>query len=159
MATRKNFLFLGAKDHQRINPISPNDLQFEFDESDTIWGNTNTSPDETNIVPHHHSECKRLIPNLRFSKKTAKKCAPAAAATSLPVSVPDWSKILGNEYMNVCVRDKEEVEEDNRIPPHEYLARTRVASFSVQEGMGRTLKGRDLSRVRNAIWKQIGFED
>ncbi|MCD7470246.1 hypothetical protein HAX54_009963 [Datura stramonium] len=155
MATRKNFLFLGAKD-QRISAISSNDLQFEFDESDTIWGNTNSSPDEINI------ESKRLIPSSRFSKKTAKKCAPAAA-TSLPVSVPDWSKILGKEYSNVCVhdniRDKEEVDEDNRIPPHEYLARTRVASFSVQEGIGRTLKGRDLSRVRNAIWKQIGFED
>ncbi|KAJ1395948.1 Senescence regulator S40 [Sesbania bispinosa] len=45
------------------------------------------------------------------------------------------------------------------IPPHEYLARTRGASHSVHEGIGRTLKGRDLRRVRNAIWKKVGFED
>nr|GEZ76465.1 hypothetical protein [Tanacetum cinerariifolium] len=45
------------------------------------------------------------------------------------------------------------------LPPHEYLATVRVASCSVHEGVGRTLKGRDLSRVRNAVWKQIGFED
>ncbi|WMV44728.1 hypothetical protein MTR67_038113 [Solanum verrucosum] len=55
--------------------------------------------------------------------------------------------------------DDGDSDNENRIPPHEYLARTRVASFSVHEGIGRTLKGRDLSRVRNAIWKKIGFED
>ncbi|PHT36448.1 hypothetical protein CQW23_24148 [Capsicum baccatum] len=85
--------------------------------------------------------------------------AAGTAPRSLPVNIPDWSKILGQEYKNDDIRDKEDVDEENRIPPHEYLARTRVASFSVQEGMGRTLKGRDLSRVRNAVWKQTGFED
>ncbi|CAI0453018.1 unnamed protein product [Linum tenue] len=39
------------------------------------------------------------------------------------------------------------------------MARTRIASFSVHEGVGRTLKGRDLSRVRNAIWEKTGFQD
>ncbi|KAL5716045.1 hypothetical protein ACHQM5_017784 [Ranunculus cassubicifolius] len=49
--------------------------------------------------------------------------------------------------------------------PHEYLLarqlrRTQTAcSFFVREGRGRTLKGRDLSRVRDAIWEQTGFED
>ncbi|XP_047956795.1 uncharacterized protein LOC125202445 [Salvia hispanica] len=79
-------------------------------------------------------------------------------ARSLPVNVPDWSKILGGEWKP---RDEyeEEEEENERMPPHEYLARVRGASLSVHEGEGRTLKGRDLSRVRNAIWKKIGFED
>ena len=79
-------------------------------------------------------------------------------ARSLPVNVPDWSKILGGEWK---LRDEyeEEEEENERMPPHEYLARVRGASLSVHEGEGRTLKGRDLSRVRNAIWKKIGFED
>lgn len=88
-------------------------------------------------------------------------------ARSLPVSIPNWSKILGGEYRTRAggdstddYEDDEEEEDGNdRLPPHEYLARTRVASFSVHEGIGRTLKGRDLSRVRNAIWKQTGFED
>lgn len=75
------------------------------------------------------------------------------------MNVPDWSQILGNEYKNNNIRDKEEVNTDNKIPPQEYLARTRGASFSVHEGIGRTLKGRDLSRVRGAIWKQTGFKD
>ncbi|KAK4782721.1 hypothetical protein SAY86_007095 [Trapa natans] len=37
-----------------------------------------------------------------------------------------------------------------RVPPHEYLAMRRGASFSMHEGAGRTLKGHDLRLVRNA---------
>ena len=91
-------------------------------------------------------------------------------ASSLPVNIPDWSKILKEEYREKrSVEYDEDMEEDEddweemRVPPHEFLARqtarTRTASFSVHEGIGRTLKGRDLSRVRNAIWEKIGFED
>lgn len=90
-----------------------------------------------------------------------------ATAKSLPVNVPDWSMILKEEYKrrsdDVDEDDVEEEDEEDRVPPHEYLARqfarTRVASFSVHEGIGRTLKGRDLSRVRNAIWEKTGFQD
>lgn len=91
-------------------------------------------------------------------------------ASSLPVNIPDWSKILKEEYREKRsseyaddMEDDEDEEEEMRVPPHEFLARqmarTRIASFSVHEGIGRTLKGRDLSRVRNAIWEKTGFED
>lgn len=47
------------------------------------------------------------------------------------------------------------------VPPHEWiakrLARSQISSFSVCEGIGRTLKGRDLSKVRNAILTKTGF--
>ncbi|KAL2493701.1 hypothetical protein Fot_37458 [Forsythia ovata] len=91
--------------------------------------------------------------------------------SSLPVSMPDWSKILKEEYRenrrqesNNDDYDEDEYEENgNRIPPHKFLARqmarTRMASFSVHEGIGRTLKGRDLSTVRNTIWEKTGFQD
>ncbi|EYU27342.1 hypothetical protein ABFS82_13G168100 [Erythranthe guttata] len=42
------------------------------------------------------------------------------------------------------------------IPPHEWIA-NRLCSFSVCEGAGRTLKGRDLSRVRNDVLTKTGF--
>ena len=68
-----------------------------------------------------------------------------------------------------CKDDEDEEEEDEdevhneRLPPHELLAqeyaRSQRTSFSVCEGLGRTLKGRDLSRVRNAVWSQMGFAD
>ncbi|KAK4386701.1 hypothetical protein Sango_2540700 [Sesamum angolense] len=51
-------------------------------------------------------------------------------------------------------------DDDEMVPPHEYLARrlasAQIASFSMCEGVGRTLKGRDLSKLRNAILK-TGF--
>jgi hypothetical protein len=83
----------------------------------------------------------------------------------MPVNIPDWSKILGDEYTNSYMKrngmeeDEDEDDDENGwLPPHEFLARTRVASFSVHEGIGRTLKGRDLSRLRNEIWAKTGFQ-
>ncbi|KAH7445119.1 hypothetical protein KP509_02G107800 [Ceratopteris richardii] len=32
-----------------------------------------------------------------------------------------------------------------------------ISNFSVVEGVGRTLKGRDASKMRDAVWNQIGF--
>ncbi|KAJ8532568.1 hypothetical protein K7X08_012491 [Anisodus acutangulus] len=52
-------------------------------------------------------------------------------------------------------------DEGEIMPPHEWIAkkleRSKISSFSVCEGVGRTLKGRDLSRVRNAILSKTGF--
>jgi hypothetical protein len=53
------------------------------------------------------------------------------------------------------------------LPPHEMVARASAGSgygapgkpSSMLEGAGRTLKGRDLSRVRNAVLRQTGFLD
>jgi len=41
-------------------------------------------------------------------------------------------------------------------PPHVLLARRRAAS-SVCSGQGRTLKGRDLRRVRDSVLRMTGF--
>lgn len=56
-----------------------------------------------------------------------------------------------------------EVDEEEVLPPHEMVARVSLrnqkTTFSVLEGVGRTLKGRDLRQVRNAVWRQTGFLD
>ncbi|URE16055.1 DUF584 domain containing protein [Musa troglodytarum] len=46
-----------------------------------------------------------------------------------------------------------------RIPPHVIIGRRAAdrMAFSVCVGKGRTLKGRDLSRVRNSILQMTGF--
>ncbi|KAL0304455.1 UNVERIFIED_CONTAM: hypothetical protein Sradi_6313600 [Sesamum radiatum] len=55
--------------------------------------------------------------------------------------------------------DDGEVEgEEEMVPPHVIVARSHV-TFSVFEGAGRTLKGRDLRRVRNAVFQKTGFID
>ncbi|KAH6795920.1 hypothetical protein C2S51_036906 [Perilla frutescens var. frutescens] len=99
--------------------------------------------------------------------------------SSAPVEIPDWSKILrkkskkdlwddacdahsdhGSEVGAVKIDDDGE-EEGEMAPPHEYLARrlerTRIASHSMCEGVGRTLKGRDLRKIRNSILTKTGF--
>jgi len=57
--------------------------------------------------------------------------------------------------------DEDEDEYNYKLPPHEIisrrLARSQISSFSVFEGVGRTLKGRDLSKVRNAVLIRTGF--
>jgi len=79
-------------------------------------------------------------------------------ATSAPVNVPDWSKILRVESVE-SLHDMDDDNESEMVPPHEYLARGRkMAANSVFEGVGRTLKGRDLRRVRDAVWNQTGFD-
>ncbi|KAF6166215.1 hypothetical protein GIB67_030999 [Kingdonia uniflora] len=140
-------------------------MMFEFDEPDLY--NTTTTTQVSS------PEIKRATRVSSFKlKPTTKRVVFGPERTgSLPMNVPDWSKILREDYRNTqSRRDFEEEENDDdvddddmRIPPHEYLARqfarTRIASFSVHEGIGRTLKGRDLSRVRDAIWKKTGFVD
>ncbi|KAK3226514.1 hypothetical protein Dsin_006376 [Dipteronia sinensis] len=168
---------------RKIFPANPNyiyptpggsiasDALFEFDDAD-MW----RSSDQSATMESNNNN-KKTIPSSRSSKRLSKKSfdlggdhhhnlhrIPVASA-SLPVNIPDWSKILKEEYTEHSKResdddgDENNVDDDDLVPPHEYLAMRRGASFSVHEGIGRTLKGRDLRRVRNAIWQKVGFED
>ncbi|KAJ4746818.1 hypothetical protein LUZ62_081223 [Rhynchospora pubera] len=95
---------------------------------------------------------------------------------SAPVAVPVWPgrrregrKGRGHEVGDeMWVFDEEEeimmegIGEDDMeemVPPHVIVARSHMSSFSVLEGAGRTLKGRDLRRVRNAVLQKTGFLD
>lgn len=73
------------------------------------------------------------------------------------MNVPVWPK-KERRSKNFDVIEEDEDEEDEMVPPHEIVARSHV-TFSVFEGVGRTLKGRDLRRVRNAVFQQTGFLD
>lgn len=162
---RPSYRFLPS-DREKHPPMA-HDSAFELDESDIYNSTRSNSP-----------EFRKPAPVSRFTKKSSSKSSSAdrvvagATASSLPVNIPDWSKILRDEYRENHRGDSvdyddvdgdDECENGVRVPPHELLARqmarTRIASFSVHEGVGRTLKGRDLSRVRNAIWEKTGFQD
>lgn len=123
----------------------------------------------------------RTIP--RANNNTPSTHEAKVVQKSAPLNIPDWSKIYGkstgaaringswvnNEdddgYVNFNVDDDDDNDDDNdddgMVPPHEWmarkLARSQISSFSVCEGIGRTLKGRDLSKVRNAILTKTGF--
>ena len=83
-------------------------------------------------------------------------------AASAPVNAPDWSKIYRVNSVESCndLDNGTDDQESEIVPPHEYLAREyrKMAENSVFEGVGRTLKGRDMSRVRDAVWSQTGFD-
>ena len=87
-----------------------------------------------------------------------------AKQSSAPMNVPDWSKIYGNtrsNHLHSWTTHDEDDDEDSMVPPHELvakmLARTQISSFSMCEAIGRTLKGRDLSKTRNDVLPKTGF--
>ncbi|XP_059439972.1 protein S40-1-like [Corylus avellana] len=77
-------------------------------------------------------------------------------ANSVPVNIPDRYSI----FRRTDSDDLEEESDDGEVvPPHVIIGR-RIAgkmAFSVCTGNGRTLKGRDLSQVRNSILRMTGF--
>ncbi|KAG2330644.1 hypothetical protein Bca4012_019774 [Brassica carinata] len=85
--------------------------------------------------------------------------------SSAPMNVPDWSKVYGNarskERSSHYLHSHDEDDDGCMVPPHEWVARklakTQISSFSMCEGVGRTLKGRDLSKMRNAVLTKTGF--
>ncbi|XP_039131303.1 uncharacterized protein LOC120267688 isoform X2 [Dioscorea cayenensis subsp. rotundata] len=84
---------------------------------------------------------------------------------SAPVNIPYHLAKVNDDVVNKNEDDDDddddEEEDSEKVPPHEWLAkklaRSQISSFSVCEGAGRTLKGRDLSRVRNAVLTRTGF--
>uniref|UniRef100_A0ACD5YMB5 Uncharacterized protein n=1 Tax=Avena sativa TaxID=4498 RepID=A0ACD5YMB5_AVESA len=132
----------------------------EFDESD-VWGSFNPA-----VEAGRPAEAARVrtVPAARPGRKTkpaVDRTGGGAAHGSLPVAIPDWSKILGGEYQGhqageweLDDADDEDVEGAPVVPPHELAWRRRAASLSVNDGMG---IGRML-KVRDAVWKKTGFQ-
>ncbi|KAK7303300.1 hypothetical protein RJT34_14203 [Clitoria ternatea] len=94
--------------------------------------------------------------------------SPLVQGSSAPMDIPDWSKIYGKstkkgsrDGVNNKSDDGFDDEDDDMVPPHEWIARrharSQISSFSVCEGIGRTLKGRDLRKVRDAVLTKTGF--
>ncbi|KZV28427.1 hypothetical protein F511_03230 [Dorcoceras hygrometricum] len=83
---------------------------------------------------------------------------------SAPVNVPMFPrKQRSTGEISNDTDNADEGGDDEMLPPHEIVARgssqNQKNTFSVLEGVGRTLKGRDLRQVRNAVWQQTGFLD
>ncbi|CAI0560753.1 unnamed protein product [Linum tenue] len=120
----------------------------EFQESDVFFSGDHREVADLHHNHHHHRHRRQRSRNNKKQKKSA--------APSVPVDIPTNVFRFGDsdEY-----EEDEEEEEGSIIPPHVILAR-RVAgkmAFSVCTGNGRTLKGRDLSQVRNSILRMTGF--
>ncbi|KAG4982665.1 hypothetical protein JHK82_027523 [Glycine max] len=105
----------------------------------------------------------RMIPRSSNSSSASSSNEYTVLQQSAPVNILDWFDGDGvANYGGGSDEDGEENDEsDSKLPPHEFIARrlerSQISSFSVLEGAGRTLKGRDLSKVRNVVLPKIGF--
>lgn len=151
-------------DHfQQVIPSGSTDLfELELEESDVFWGSSN-HPCEVQSSASLARSGTVMIPLATTGDVSHKKKLKKPVSASSPVKVPDLSRV--QQRLPVGVDDEEEeggvgTKTADELPPHEYLARRRGDSFSVHQGMGRTLKGMELCRVRNEILKiLLGFED
>ncbi|XP_057966736.1 protein S40-7-like isoform X2 [Malania oleifera] len=115
------------------------------------------------------SSSSRMIPSMpkasprtheRVSTELSQSMPSQKFHQSAPMKVPVLSKVMEASKIrsSVLVEVDGEDEEDEMLPPHEIVARgsnrSPKTTCSVLEGVGRTLKGRDLRQVRNAVWRQ-----
>lgn len=140
MATTNSGLRHRHHNHRQHTLIYDEDT----DNFDSLFTNNSDDDDHDPINPKNSKTTVRKLPR----KLHQRQQGTIPVGKSLPVNIPSYGDRVDDDGGGG----------DEWLPPHEYLARIRSASLSVHEGVGRTLKGRDLSRLRNAIWKQTGFE-
>jgi hypothetical protein len=122
------------------------------------------APDESGREAETETETGRRAPRRAVGWLSRAFGDGREVAASAPVEVPAWPSRFGADALFADQKAHPDEEEDAKggdgggwVPPHVYLAR-RQARASVVEGVGRTLKGRDMSRVRDAVWSRTGFD-
>ncbi|KAJ0249279.1 hypothetical protein HA466_0148030 [Hirschfeldia incana] len=117
-----------------------------------------SSSSSARIIPSAPKPPQERIP---FTASSLGKY-PQSAPLQVPLAMRSRHK-KEFKLTDVVVDEEEEEDEGERLPPHEIVARSLAQSSylscSVLEGAGRTLKGRDLRQVRNAVFRKTGFID
>ncbi|CAK8535409.1 unnamed protein product [Lathyrus sativus] len=164
---------LGPPDSSGIPPVSPENKESPNvvdgsdhldDDIDSVslssFVSSNSSSSTTAqpiLVQRSASDRTRPFPSLAATKFYH------SAPINIPIMTPEMAA-LARKYEEEEARELAEEEDfKNKIPPHEFLAKqvdfSRMHSCSLFEGVGRTLKGRDMRKVRNAVLSQTGFID
>ncbi|RZC45859.1 hypothetical protein C5167_038809 [Papaver somniferum] len=157
----------------------------EFQESDMIWSSSNahhhrdnhfyyynsfttTGDDYENnqeesggLSPHEqHSWVCQDTTNTSKTNNKLKKNKKMTISSSVPISIPASMSRRSSYAADSDYEDSDTDEQEKIVPPHVMVDRRINAentAFSVCSGTGRTLKGRDLSKVRNSILRMTGF--
>ncbi|KAJ4982209.1 hypothetical protein NE237_033046 [Protea cynaroides] len=136
----------------------------EFQESDVFWPEQSHGREgrlyssvfqDENVDPVQNLQMGAAQQNSRQLTRK-KKSKQKNSSHSLPVSIPCMNQLHSSDSND----GDDDLEEDpEMVPPHLIVAGRlkRQMAFSVQTGNGRTLKGRDLRRVRNSILRMTGF--
>ncbi|CAN6443586.1 unnamed protein product [Victoria cruziana] len=126
----------------------------EYLEEDVVlvkWVAGETAPGDRPVVGR--------TPAAKRNESTRKKSSPVRIPTVKSGSSPVFEFLSRSEGGG---GDADGDAEGEMIPPHVIVERRfggsgRRTAFSVCTGYGRTLKGRDLRRVRNSVLMQTGF--
>ncbi|KAJ1689533.1 hypothetical protein LUZ63_013688 [Rhynchospora breviuscula] len=109
-----------------------------------------------------------LSSDSNYSEKTILHCADRqnqdsqhenGSIASAPVTIPGGSCLHLSRERRKWWYDEECAE---LVPPHVMVSRRSndgKAAVSLRTGQGRTLRGRELWHIRNAVWKMTGFLD
>ncbi|KAK9055947.1 hypothetical protein SSX86_027034 [Deinandra increscens subsp. villosa] len=127
----------------------------EFNESDVVFTGSNFEDDDDYCLkcfadsdPDEIRRSKRK----KIEKTNSNLSNPKAV--SIPVDL-SWC-----HYMKPSLYEYEYEDDGGEMVPPHVLVRRRLAekmAFSVCSGIGRTLKGRDLSEMRNSVLRMTGF--
>ncbi|CAO2166386.1 unnamed protein product [Urochloa humidicola] len=130
----------------------------EFQEADVMW------PDAAH--PHHECRRNRDAARLHATARPEYQRLQTTAPVRIPPAMmpPEARGGYGDDegYGMVTRRASSGAEAGTIVPPHVLAAARRCAeerrvASSVCVGHGRTLKGRDLRAVRNAVLHMTGF--
>ncbi|KAJ8626734.1 hypothetical protein MRB53_020041 [Persea americana] len=115
----------------------------EFQESDVIWAD------------HIREDIHRPISSFSPQKNKNHHDKEGSVPIRIQDSIRSWKVDLVYRESD----DEDGEDKGEMVPPHVMVARRLAGqmSFSVCTGNGRTLKGRDLSQVRNSVLRMTGF--
>ncbi|KAL7089235.1 hypothetical protein ACP275_13G176700 [Erythranthe tilingii] len=130
----------------------------EFQESEVIFHHGGDDVYEPSKSHRFGSRDHKAAEKKRMKQINNKNSAAAAA----PVSIPE--NVSRNSWLRYIDQSDFAGDDDDgggeMVPPHIIVGRRvagKMMAFSVCTGNGRTLKGRDLSRVRNSVLRMTGF--
>lgn len=138
-------------------------MEEEFQESEVIFTDHVDCCQGNSYSGRHEKDRHRVLTlesrdvSCNANKKSRKTKPRKPAAGSVPVDIPNNVFRLADLEHDL---EGEFDDEDELVPPHVIVGRRIFAgkmAFSLCSGNGRTLKGRDLSQVRNSILRMTGF--
>ncbi|XP_078441567.1 senescence regulator (Protein of unknown function, DUF584) [Wolffia australiana] len=130
------------------------------EEDPTVLRRTGSSLSAVSSASSSPSSFARMIP-VAPPRPSMMDAMATTQPQSAPVNVPAARAKQRRGFWGRPDDDDGGSGDGGTLPPHEMVARkdSPMTTFSVLEGAGRTLKGRDLRQVRNAVWRQTGFID
>lgn len=140
-------------------------MDLEFQESDIVFSSDQSSR-EFDAMPGAVSVSSpkgRGKSKESSSKSNKRKVATQTVPVDIPSNFFHQKRDPGNRNVTGRVEfhdyDDDYEGDEEMVPPHVIEGRriARKIAFSVCTGIGRTLKGRDLSEVRNSILRLTGF--